>query len=145
MRTSVPVVDKIRRIFLCALIPALFAVPQAFGQTKDDDIMKLFRVSGTAEIMNQAMEQMFMQLGPMPPAVKNFLTQKLSSGEFIRLFVPVYNKHFTHDEIKQMIAFYESPVGRKMVQTTPVMMKEMMPITMQWANGLTEEIMKLMR
>jgi hypothetical protein len=38
--------------------------------------------------------------------------------------IDIYVKHFTEDEIKQLIAFYQSPIGRKMVREMPVVMKE---------------------
>ena len=33
--------------------------------------------------------------------------------------IPVYDKAFTHDEIKELVSFAESPVGRKLVKSDP--------------------------
>lgn len=38
--------------------------------------------------------------------------------------VELYDKYFTEKEIKQMIAFYKSPAGKKYVETKPEITKE---------------------
>ena len=40
------------------------------------------------------------------------------------VYYPVYEKHFTVAELKEVIAFYESPVGKKFVKQTPALMQE---------------------
>jgi hypothetical protein len=42
--------------------------------------------------------------------------------------VPLYANNYSVDEIHQMSAFYQSPVGQKMLATTPKLMSEMMAI-----------------
>jgi hypothetical protein len=46
---------------------------------------------------------------------------------FADIAAPIFDKHFTESELKDWIAFYKSPVGRKSVELMPVMMAEMMP------------------
>ena len=41
------------------------------------------------------------------------------------LAVRVYARHFTTDEIKQIIAFQTSPLGRKLASETPAIQKEL--------------------
>jgi hypothetical protein len=38
----------------------------------------------------------------------------------------IFDKHFNESELKEWIAFYKSPVGKKMVELMPVMMSESM-------------------
>ncbi len=40
--------------------------------------------------------------------------------------VPVYQHHFTHDEIVQLTLFYSTPVGQKMLNEMPAVMSEFM-------------------
>jgi uncharacterized protein len=42
----------------------------------------------------------------------------------------VYDKHFTHEEIIELITFYQSAVGQKLLDKTPEISKEIMDITM---------------
>lgn len=43
----------------------------------------------------------------------------------VRLMLPVYEKEFSISEIKDMIVFYESPTGQKMVKAMPNLMQDM--------------------
>jgi hypothetical protein len=54
--------------------------------------------------------------------------------------VPVYEKHFTHAEIRDILAFYESPAGKKMHSELPQMMQEIMPELMAWAKQVSERV-----
>lgn len=64
----------------------------------------------------------------------------------------IFDKHFTESEIKEWIAFYKSPVGKKMVELMPVMMSESMekinknlfPRLQQEITNIIEDETKLM-
>jgi hypothetical protein len=43
----------------------------------------------------------------------------------------IYQRHFTRDDVHAYIAFYSTPAGQHLLQITPVIMKEYMPIVMQ--------------
>ena len=40
--------------------------------------------------------------------------------------VPIYDKHFTEAELREFIAFYKSPTGKKVIELMPQMMIETM-------------------
>jgi hypothetical protein len=46
---------------------------------------------------------------------------------FTDIAAPIFDKHFSESELKEWIAFYKSPVGKKSVELMPAMMMEMMP------------------
>lgn len=52
------------------------------------------------------------------------------------LWAPVYVNHFTAQELEQMIAFFESPVGRKSQQLMPVINQESMSAIQQTSVSL---------
>jgi hypothetical protein len=47
--------------------------------------------------------------------------------------VALYSRHFTPDEVRALLAFYASDIGRKLVSTAPMMMEEGATIGRQWA------------
>ena len=49
--------------------------------------------------------------------------------ELIAEIVPLYARHFSVAEIRQIAAFYKTPVGKKMISTMPVVMNEAMQIS----------------
>ena len=52
--------------------------------------------------------------------------KKLSIYMVKEEMVNIYEKHFTQDEIKDLIKFYESPTGKKLLETTPEISKDLM-------------------
>lgn len=58
--------------------------------------------------------------------------EMLSDGDFREEMNAIYAKHFSHEDIRQMIAFYETPAGRKSIEVMPELMAESMQVTMRW-------------
>ena len=54
--------------------------------------------------------------------------------------VPVYAKYFTHDEIRKLLAFYASDIGKKIVVAMPMALQEGAQVGQTWANELAPEI-----
>jgi len=55
------------------------------------------------------------------------LFQRINYGQMVGdLAAPVFDKHFSETELREWIAFYKSPVGKKSIELMPVMMTEMM-------------------
>jgi TonB family protein len=45
----------------------------------------------------------------------------LTAEALVDLLVPIYEKHFTPEEVRELIRFYESPIGAKLAATTPAL------------------------
>ena len=41
------------------------------------------------------------------------------ANDFLTDLIPAYNNQFTHSEIREMLAFYDSPLGKKMLSAAP--------------------------
>jgi hypothetical protein len=50
----------------------------------------------------------------------------------------VYANHFTMDELNNIKAFYESPVGQKTITEAPKIMQETIPLGMAWGKQSAE-------
>jgi hypothetical protein len=61
-------------------------------------------------------------------------------GGVIDLIVPVYAKHFTHAEIKQLMAFYRTDLGKKVIHKLPVVMAEARDVGQKWGSNLEPDI-----
>ena len=58
--------------------------------------------------------------------------KEMDFSEITELTIPVYQKYFTLQDIREMITFYESPVGKKWVSAMPKIMADSMAIGMKW-------------
>ncbi|MFA5059573.1 MAG: DUF2059 domain-containing protein [Candidatus Omnitrophota bacterium] len=84
-------------------------------------ILSLIDSSGARENMNTLYAKMLSQ-GSAQETQK--LREAIKVDDIIERLVPVYDKYFTEDELKGLIAFYQSPLGKKLLRTTPMIMQD---------------------
>ena len=101
---------------------------------KEDDIRQLFTAMGVNKLGEQIWEQLNERMTKSNPQIPDSVWQEIdkefrsefSSGKFGEILIPIYRKYFSGDEIKQMIQFYQSPVGKKFVDVAPQLVGEAM-------------------
>lgn len=128
---------------------------QSSTETNDDykEILeKMFEVSGNEKAYQAAINQMFSMFKQQYTSVSeeswNALEEEFkntSIDELVELFIPVYQKYFTIDDIKEIIKFYESPIGQKLAMNTPLITQESMQIGQQWGMKIGQEFEKKMK
>jgi hypothetical protein len=57
----------------------------------------------------------------------------------------LYAQQFNEQELKEILAFYASPVGKKMLTQQPQIVDGSMKFAQNWANKLSEEVIAKMR
>ncbi|MFA6451085.1 MAG: DUF2059 domain-containing protein [bacterium] len=66
----------------------------------------------------------------MPPFMEKIYKTIFNSFDINKMveeiYIPLYAKYFDEDDIKAMIAFYESPTGKKFIDLTPALTAEAM-------------------
>jgi hypothetical protein len=67
------------------------------------------------------------------------------SGELVDSAARAYASHFTEPELKQILAFYQSPVGQKMIVEEPKAIEDSMRDASTWADDLSVDVMNRMR
>ncbi len=60
------------------------------------------------------------------------VSEMFSDGEFKAEMNAIYAKYFSHEDIRKMISFYETPTGKKTIEVMPELMSEGMQVTMKW-------------
>jgi uncharacterized protein len=65
--------------------------------------------------------------------------------ELIDMSARIYASHFTEAELKQLLAFYQSPVGRKALAEEPKALDESMASGGQWGDNLADEVLVKIR
>ena len=63
-------------------------------------------------------------------------------GGLVDQLIPIYNKYFTHEEIKRLYAFYQTDLGQKVIRTMPKATSEAMVAGEAWGQSLGPEIMQ---
>jgi hypothetical protein len=111
---------------------------------KQAAIRKLIEVTGAAQMGQQMADTLMTQLAPAFPSVpaelwKEF-AQMLDPDEMTDLILPLYDKHFTLEEIQALAAFYESPAGKKFIATMPALMQDSMAVGNEWGQRKAAEL-----
>jgi hypothetical protein len=100
----------------------------ASDPAKVQDIRKFFKLTNVAElsfadIKNNA--ELQRQANPQIPAeFWTELIKELKPEEFIERMIPIYDKHFSHEEIKAWIAFFETPAGQAFFKNQRLVLQE---------------------
>ena len=124
---------RVAVLFVVSLIgTSVFAqAPAATSTTKHQKVVNLIKLTGTPEAMITVIrEQIAMGKKTLPFPAKaqdDFETEFLKQikvEDLIEMVVPAYEKYYTEAEIDQLTAFYQSPLGKKMVASMPTMQEE---------------------
>ena len=120
--------------------PAASSDQKKIDPVKEADIRKLLELAGANAVMEQTMQGMEKNIKPL-------MTNALPAGEYretlVDLFfekfhskldlqklrelaIPMYDKYFSDEELKGLIAFYQTPLGQKAVKVMPQLSAELM-------------------
>lgn len=122
---------------------------------EEADIRQLMEVSGAKNLVMQSVREMERTLRPLmtkalpPGAYRDKLIelffekfhQKLDPQVFVDMAVPIYAKYYTDDEIKGLIQFDQTPLGRKVLTTLPKLQMEIQKSARDWGQNMGRECM----
>ena len=92
------------------------------------------------------MQTNFMWGKDLNEVADNLIKQySVRAGELMNDAARIYASHFTEPELKQILAFYQSPLGHKVITEEPKTADESMTMAGNWADKLSEEVMGKMR
>lgn len=124
-------------------------------EAKRADIRRLLELTGAVNMANQSMDGMessvkTLMSGSLPPGeyrdqLLDLFFQKFrakrDTNQLIELVIPIYDKYYTHDDIRALIAFYETPVAKKMVAVLPKVVQESQTAGLNWGGDLGRQCM----
>jgi len=114
--------------------------------TKDQDIRTLLQMTGAGQIGLQVLNSVvanFKSAAPqVPPEYWQKFQEQLSADDLVALVVPVYERNFTQQEIRDLITFYSTPSGQAIIAKMPIVVQESMEIGQEWGKKLTQELIK---
>lgn len=108
------------------------------------DVVSYIKISGAAANMTAVLEPVIEQIQEDKREDFKKDLESILPGLYDKMAVSIM-KHFTHDDIKKMIEFYNSPVGKKIQEVTPKMTKEQMQAGQEWGMELQGILMKYMQ
>ena len=95
-----------------------------------------------AEQKAQALQKLQAELPKLQGAISTLMNDPTLVDELIDQSVPMYARHFTAAEIRQITAFYRTPVGAKMLQTMPALTGEAMELSQRLMQPRVQRMMQ---
>jgi len=65
--------------------------------------------------------------------------------ELLTQMARAYAQKFSEQELKDLVAFYKSPLGKKMITTEPAIIDDSMSMTQNWASQFSQQVLGRMR
>ncbi len=83
------------------------------------------------------------ELNEVATKIRNDLAPRFD--ELVNDVARNYATYFTEQELKDVLAFYKSPVGKKLLDQQPKVVDASMKFAQDWANKLSDEVIAKMR
>jgi hypothetical protein len=135
------------KVWSAALMLALGATGQAMAaQPSDQQVRQLFEVMHLGQMFGQMNAQMAGVMGQAVPCVPASYWQGFidanGTEQLMGRMVPIYQSHFTADDVTGLLKFYRSPLGQKVITQMPITMAEGMKIGQQWGRERGEAMIR---
>jgi hypothetical protein len=66
-------------------------------------------------------------------------------AEVVELVAKIYAQHFTEAELKEIVAFYKTPAGKKMLAEEPAAINQSLTAAQDWANQFSDTVLQRFR
>ena len=129
--------------------PAPSADSSAEHAAKRVEIRKLIELTGAANVSADALRQI---IGPLkagfpevPDEFWDTFIKEVRSDELIDLVIPIYDKYYTREEIRDLTLFYQSPVGQKTIKVLPKLSAEAIDAGQEWGKMVADRAMRKLK
>ncbi len=148
---------KALMLTVAAVLLAAFSMPAAIAQPAPndapdvdqelhDDVLKLLQVSGAEAMAEQMWQQMMANFREMLPNVPDEfwdgMEAEMDLGALLVALVPAYTENLTHQDILDLIDFYESDLGQRLVAAQPQIAADSMLIGQAWGEQIGQRVVE---
>ncbi len=131
-----------------AILTFAFVLVTQIGFAQDEafkkDVMKVLEMSGSASQMKLAKDQI-LKMVPAEKQAAFIIEFDATLPALYEKMAKVYMETYTKEDIKAMITFYNSPVGKKMNEKAGEIAEKNMAASQEWGQGLQGMMMKYMQ
>lgn len=134
-------------LLLLCFAPALMA--QNTPATKEENIRKLLILTDAKGTFQRAMDAQISAMKTtvtrIPPKFWDEVLKEIDPDTFLTLLIPVYDKYFSNDDLEGLIAFYQTPLGKKLVSTLPQIITEVAAVGDKYGQQVANQVIQRMQ
>jgi hypothetical protein len=116
---------------------------------KEAAIRRLLQVTGGGRLGVQVIDTMMSSFKKGFPAVPEvFWTEfrsEIHEDDLVDMCVPIYDRHFSEEEILGIVAFYETPLGKRLLEAQPLVLQESMQAGQEWGRTLGQRVINRLK
>ena len=128
------------------------SIAVADDQSRQKAAEDLLVVMNVQQTMNDAIDQMIdmqvkanPQMAPMSNVLKQWAAQVLSYASLKDELIKIYAGELTEDELKQLAAFYKTPVGKRWIEAMPKINTKVTQLGAAQAQAHQPELQKMLQ
>jgi hypothetical protein len=136
------------------MLGAVPALAEPMTEQKQQDIRRLIELTGMAAVTAQSTDALSRELvfvfrearQDVPDDLFLIIRKELDAfyaehandpNGLAERVVPIYAKHFSHAEIRELLKFYQSELGRKTAAVQPLLSRESVEAGLAWGQEMT--------
>jgi len=139
-------------VLVCACFTCSQTAPAASTAAPPDaakiaKIRELIDLMGTPQIAADLMKSQaagIKTLLPFPPRAQDDFEKELLASldvnELVDLMVPIYDRHFSAEDVDGMLAFYRSPIGLRVTKALPEITAESQEAGKEWGQRIGKKV-----
>ena len=135
------------KILFLSITLFFFISQPVYAETPtEESVRELLEKTKSGEAAVQMIDQMMPSMRMMAPdAPAEFwaeIEKEFNAESFIKLVIPIYQKHLTQDDLDAINAFYDSPAGKNLINNQAAIMQESMMAGQQWGEMVAKDIIR---
>ena len=139
-----------KKLFVAmGLVLALITAVCRAEPASEKSVRELMVLTGAGQRGVQVMAALLPELKRMAPQVPESFWQKfvakIDPDELVSLVVPIYQQRFTEQDIQDIISFYRSPAGKRLIEQSPGLTQDSMKAGQQWGAELAQKAISEIR
>lgn len=135
-----------KKLLFSLMLAAAALGASAQESAKTIKIRVLISLNGTSRMGMNTVKQMLAQYQQAYPTVDSAVWKRIAGyyneKDLTNLLVPIYEQHFSEKDIDELIYFYKSDVGKKLVEKLPVITRESQEAGRIWGEHIAAKIRK---
>ena len=131
------------------IVVAIFLTLIAYSvlaQTREENIRRLIEISKADQLGIQVLDMIMPTFQKALPQVPTELWEKLRSkidaNSLVESVIPIYSNHYTNEEILELIEFYQTPLGQKVISESSAILSESMAVGQEWGKRIANQIIQ---
>lgn len=126
------------------LLPMILFCINSYSQTKQDKIKELISLNGafplSKEVEKNIIADYKKKYNHVPENAWKNIEKKVNINDLLNKVINIYDSRFSEKEIEELLAFYKTEVGKKLIQNSLDMITEIQNESKNWGMSVMQTV-----